>query len=1351
MRSLASLFLACLALCASAAEPSKLSTLLQAYVDDHSLAGAVALVADDEKVLATEAVGWMDVAARKPMRPDALFWIASQSKPITAAALMILVDEGKVSVDDPVEKYLPEFKGQLVNLSLDPARPEFKVPRHPILVREILSHTSGLPFKSDIEEPTLDIRPLSTRVQSYAKMSLLFEPGSKSKYSNAGINTAGRIIEVVSGMRFEKFLEARLFKPLGMKDTSFLPAPEQLSRLAKSYKPNARKDGLEECEINQLKYPLSDASREPMPAGGLFSTAADLAVFYQMVANDGAYKGTRILSALSVRQMTSDQSGEAKSAYGFGFGTNGRSFTHGGAFNSMTRYDRETKLITVFLGQHAGWIKDGKTIISSFQKSATATYGSPTAKPMAVSAGNDAHLNIGLANPAELKTAAPLPTAATLTQKNLTVFQEAGRYGGWPANHGLWQWGDEIVAGFEVAWYKHPVNDHAVDRSKPFENWQARSLDGGKTWKMEHDLPFTPLGKEKPPQPLPAPFDFTAPDSALMFRFGGLHLGPSWFYTTKDRCKTWQGPYQFAVDGIERICTRTDLVILGPHDCLMFGSAAKSDGKEGRVFCARTTDGGLNWKLVSLIGPEPEKGYAIMPSTVRLPTGALITTIRQGGAKLNSIAVWRSDDLGRTWTYLGEATGDIGGNPPALVQLQDGRLCLSYGYRRKPFGARARISEDAGRSWGPEMILRDDGLTGDLGYPRSIVRPDGKVLTIYYFNGPRDEDRTIQGTLFTPYAPAIAAKSVTIQPSPPKPIVSVTPAPTWPTVVDRVRFLAAPDRERFMVGGKISGSNISRSEGFVTLAEIKEQPAKGQWGEIRLTHAAPYRWIRYEAPPGSHGNIAELEFYTGMNKIKAGGFGSAGFMRPGIHWKGAFDGKPETWFNSNNADGQFVGLDLGNLASAWQPDITPNGGDHAQSVEVRMTSRTPGASIRYTLDGTTPGPNDGRPYDAPFTLGKNATLVAVSFKDGLAPSPPSTAVLRVGASTRPASRSFHIGNSLTGNASRYTGFIRTAGGEDKFPAYLIGGSLTFKLWEESQGADRKRWGETYAKAEHPLEVFTLQPRDFDIAREADHAIRFIRLIREKSPDVQPWLYAEWVEMERRRPSDKGEVPSYQMKKTFPALTWQESMGAMVLYNEEVQHRVLASYHDGKPVRIIPTALALGWARTLVDAGKLPGIEPGEAGFYAAFFEDHVHVNAAGCYLVACTWYAALHRESPEGKMLPVGTGLNAAQAGVIQRLAWDIVRNYPDCGLYEAGTQPCAKPGIVDAGKHITLTCATPGAFFRYTLDGTTPTRTTGYIYNGIISVQPGIRLQAVAYRSGLADSEVAELPPVTPAMIPAK
>lgn len=340
-------------------------------------------------------------------------------------------------------------------------------------------------------------------------------------------------------------------------------------------------------------------------------------------------------------------------------------------------------------------------------------------------------------------------TARPADLSNVVVFKEPGRYGGWPANHGLWQWGGELVAGFQVCWYKPATNDHAIDRSKPSEHWQARSLDGGKTWSVENRLPFAVEKEEPRAAPLAEPLDFTAPDFALMFLFGSMHVGPSRFYASADRCRTWRGPFAFSVEGVDRIAARTDLVVLGPRDCLMFGSAAKADAKEGRVFCARTTDGGLRWRLLSLIGGEPKEGFTIMPSTVRLPGGALLTAVRNGKFR-NDITLFRSDDTGQTWSELGAATGDIGGNPPALVLLQDGRVCLTYGYRRKPCGVRAKLSDDEGKTWGSEIVLRDDGLTGDLGYPRSVVRPDGRVLSVYYFNGPRDEDRTIQGTLWTP-------------------------------------------------------------------------------------------------------------------------------------------------------------------------------------------------------------------------------------------------------------------------------------------------------------------------------------------------------------------------------------------------------------------------------------------------------------------------------------------------------------------------------------------------------------------------------------------------------------------------
>jgi CubicO group peptidase (beta-lactamase class C family) len=359
----------------SSAPSRPIAAVLQPFVDRHALAGAVTLVADREKVLDLEAVGHADIAANKPMPTDAIFWIASQSKPITATALMMLVDEGKVKLNDPVEKYLPEFHTQWVTAEQDRDHLLLRKPKHSITVRNLLSHTSGMPFSSVMEQPTLDMLPLRIAVRSYAMTPLLYEPGTKYQYSNAGINTAGRIIEVVSRMSYEDFLHKRLFEPLSMKDTTFWPSEQQLTRLAKSYQPDADRTGLKETTIGQLNYPLSDHKRQPMPAGGLFSTAHDVARFCQMILNEGSFQGKHYLSAGAVKEMTTKQTGDAlKDNYGLGWSTGG-TIGHGGAFSTNMAIDRERGLILVFMVQHAGFPKDGNKSLGAFQETAVAHFG----------------------------------------------------------------------------------------------------------------------------------------------------------------------------------------------------------------------------------------------------------------------------------------------------------------------------------------------------------------------------------------------------------------------------------------------------------------------------------------------------------------------------------------------------------------------------------------------------------------------------------------------------------------------------------------------------------------------------------------------------------------------------------------------------------------------------------------------------------------------------------------------------------------------------------------------------------------------------------------------------------------
>jgi hypothetical protein len=366
-------------------------------------------------------------------------------------------------------------------------------------------------------------------------------------------------------------------------------------------------------------------------------------------------------------------------------------------------------------------------------------------------------------------------------------------------------------------------------------------------------------------------------------------------------------------------------------------------------------------------------------------------------------------------------------------------------------------------------------------------------------------------------------------------------------------------------------------------------------------------------------------------------------------------------------------------------------------------------------------------------------------------------------SSKPGLRSAHIGNSLTGTTGGFFRFARTAGYDHNAIAFLRPGAWTKELWNVASGdvvndkaalarekGNLKKgmtlWTDFWPKVT-TVDLITLQPRDFDIDEEAGYDIKFMNLFRQKSPDMQPWIYCEWTEMARQRPTDKGEVPTSEMKKTFPALTWEESMGAMLLYVEELQQHIEKNYHDGKRPRVLPSALAMGWIKNMIDAGKFPGIKPGS--FYPLLFNDQVHPadspihgSANGAYLVDMTWYSAFYRESPEGKVLPIETTFTPEQSAIIQKLAWDVIKNYPDCGLYEEGSMPVGKPEFSPAPSAsqsvtpVTLSSSTPGAWFRYTLDGTTPTRTRGYVYCGIISLRPGMTVNAIAYKSGMADSE---------------
>ena len=353
---------------------------------------------------------------------------------------------------------------------------------------------------------------------------------------------------------------------------------------------------------------------------------------------------------------------------------------------------------------------------------------------------------------------------------HVVVWRETGRYGGWPANHGIWSWGNEVLVGFSAGHMKAAVvtangapAGHPIDRTRPEQHLLARSLDGGLTWSVEH-----PQGLVPPPEPghiagvptetggravrpYPGDRDLTSPDFVMTFRMSDIHTGPSWFFTSADRGHTWEGPWSLSVPDVAHIAARTDYVVRGRREALVLLTSAKSNLKEGRPFVAHTTDGGRTFTRLSWIGPEPDDGFVIMPSTVRLGGGALVTATRRQGKAGNGIDIHRSQDGGRTWRMIAPNVAGTGrGNPPCLVALRDGRLALTYGYRAEPFGIRARLSRDGGQTWDAERVLRADASDWDLGYTRTVQRPDGRLVTVYYYNDRSAVERYIAATIWDP-------------------------------------------------------------------------------------------------------------------------------------------------------------------------------------------------------------------------------------------------------------------------------------------------------------------------------------------------------------------------------------------------------------------------------------------------------------------------------------------------------------------------------------------------------------------------------------------------------------------------
>jgi CubicO group peptidase (beta-lactamase class C family) len=361
----------------------RISTAVQRSIDDKRIAGGVTLVARRGHVAWLKAQGMSDREAGKAMRPDTMFRICSMSKPITSVAVMMLYEEGHFLLEDPVSKFLPEFKNPKVLVKPASGEPYTIPATHEITIRDLLRHTSGLTYQwnTDLGAIYRDANvasgllpydgTIADSTRRIAGLPLLFNPGEKYEYS-LGLDVLGRLVEVVSGKPLDEFFRTRIFEPLGMKDSYFYPPDNKLDRLATAYtyydgkglNPFPDTPITEGAFTYSADYPTRGPKKLFSGGAGLVSTAADYARFCQMMLDGGKVGNTRLLSRKSVELMTQDQLGKLNPEWGFGlgFGIEGvkaplseigsaGQYGWGGFFYTLFSIDPKEQMIVIFMGQ----------------------------------------------------------------------------------------------------------------------------------------------------------------------------------------------------------------------------------------------------------------------------------------------------------------------------------------------------------------------------------------------------------------------------------------------------------------------------------------------------------------------------------------------------------------------------------------------------------------------------------------------------------------------------------------------------------------------------------------------------------------------------------------------------------------------------------------------------------------------------------------------------------------------------------------------------------------------------------------------------------------------------------------
>jgi hypothetical protein len=513
--------------------------------------------------------------------------------------------------------------------------------------------------------------------------------------------------------------------------------------------------------------------------------------------------------------------------------------------------------------------------------------------------------------------------------------------------------------------------------------------------------------------------------------------------------------------------------------------------------------------------------------------------------------------------------------------------------------------------------------------------------------------------------------------------VADPPAGCWQLEpVNRIRFVPGPGQAASMVGGKIQGSNDSPTNGFVDLVTISSTPSDSPaYTELGFSNTTPYRYVKYWGPPGSYGQVAEIEFYSDTTRLAGSGFGTSG-SRSENPWPNALDGSTSSFFDGPLANDIYVGIDAASEHLVGLPRFSPPGDSYASPQAVTITSSTAGAVIRYTTDGSDPATN-GITYAGPVSVSRTMTLRAIATKSCMF-GDTAMGVYQIGTPSSTVQASIHIGNSLTDTINDALAPLATSGGYTlDYWRYTVPGIGTW-IYEDSptggiglEGAPTQNI-QTYLQTK-AFDHISFQPASnmpciptghagdspainksdsVNIALAWDHAVTM-------NPNVQMWVYNTWdsgADYINCMTGEWNRDPA--IWNPSPATSWENSVDLQHEFGEAVRAGLVAHAPTRPPPYIIPAGLALKALKVAIEAGDIPDMATDSfwtRTFQAGFGTDD-HLTSDGRYFVSLVFYAAMFQQSPAG--LPhANTTLTDEQAAAFQQIAWNAVANYPLSGI----------------------------------------------------------------------------------------